>query len=457
MSHDIRDGQFRSLIDKWEMVDCLMGGTDAMRDAGELYLPKYSLESDELYNMRLRTSTLYNAYRRAIEVNTSKITSRNIQIDGGSTQLQNFLNNVDSCNTNINEFGKNLIRNAMNHGITYILVDYPRLATYRINDISTLKPYFVNILATQVLSIRSRKVKGSHELVYFKYKVETVPEYTSWDESNEEKITEVREYQKNENDEIWFRVKQLIDRDWVTVDEGVMDGLEFIPIVPVYGKRTGFMLGEPLLQDLAELNVRHWQSSSDQQWVLHFARSPILFLKGVESRDENGLPKQINVGPNSVIATDRTDADAKYVEHTGSAIEAGRKDLEELENQMNVMGLDIAVDKSGTMTATGRAINAAGADSILKSLAVQLETALTSALILVEMYYGNVTPFTVNVNKEYIPVFDSKEMTDIWEMYREGLVSAGEVLKEAKRRNLLSAHFTIPTEMKTKMYSQQSE
>jgi len=448
-----KDNDFRTASEKWDLVDSLMGGTDAMRAASIDYLPKYSLEDNELYNMRLKTSTLFNAYKKAVETNVGKITSRKIQLEGGSTQVSDFSNNVDSTGRNLNEFAKDVLRNSINHGISYILVDFPRdTQNFTLENIADIKPHFVDIKATQVMSIRSQRTRGSEELVYFKFSLSSTPEFESWDTATDETVDQIREFAKVDN-QVLFRVKEKQAENWVTVEEGTMAGIDFIPIVPVYGNRTSFMLGEPLLNDLAELNIRHWQSSSDQQWVLHFARSPILFLQGIEDRDENGNKVQINVGPNSVVATDRTDADMKYVEHGGAAIESGRQDLQDIEDQMAVMGLDISVDRTGNMTATGRAIDAASADSILKSVAVQLEDSLTAALLIVEMFYGSLTPFTVDVNKEFIPVFDQKEMGDIWEMYRQGFITAGDVLKEAKRRNLITPQFNIVKELQDQKVS----
>jgi hypothetical protein len=47
--------------------------------------------------------------------------------------------------------------------------------------------------------------------------------------------------------------------------------------------RCAFGDGEPPLLDLAYLNVKHWQSQSDQDNILHIARVPILALIGVRT------------------------------------------------------------------------------------------------------------------------------------------------------------------------------
>jgi hypothetical protein len=46
------------------------------------------------------------------------------------------------------------------------------------------------------------------------------------------------------------------------------------------------MMGISPLRDLAYLNVKHWQSQSDQDTILHVARVPILAISaGTTTRD----------------------------------------------------------------------------------------------------------------------------------------------------------------------------
>jgi hypothetical protein len=93
-----------------------------------------------------------------------------------------------------------------------------------------------------------------------------------------------------------------------------------IPLLPVYINRTDFMRASPPLAKLAELNIAHWQSSSDQRNILHVARVPILFGAGVRRRRQNAIGASEMVKFNSNPAAKLT-----YVEHTGAAIGAGER------------------------------------------------------------------------------------------------------------------------------------
>lgn len=45
--------------------------------------------------------------------------------------------------------------------------------------------------------------------------------------------------------------------------------------------------GKPPLIELAHLNVKHWQSQSDQDNILHVIRVPILVRIGIQTQYDN--------------------------------------------------------------------------------------------------------------------------------------------------------------------------
>ncbi len=61
--------------------------------------------------------------------------------------------------------------------------------------------------------------------------------------------------------------------------------------------------------DLAYINIMHWQSQSDQDNILHVARAPILFGKGIPEGTV------VKIGVDSEIICNAEGADFKFVEH----------------------------------------------------------------------------------------------------------------------------------------------
>ena len=62
----------KDMESSWDKIDSLCGGTDAMRLAGQKYLPQFPAEADDSYSYRLATSTLFNGLGRTVKNMASK-------------------------------------------------------------------------------------------------------------------------------------------------------------------------------------------------------------------------------------------------------------------------------------------------------------------------------------------------------------------------------------------------
>ena len=52
---------------RWRVIESLLGGTESMRAAGELYLPKHVEESDKGYQERLQAAVLLNMVEQTLD------------------------------------------------------------------------------------------------------------------------------------------------------------------------------------------------------------------------------------------------------------------------------------------------------------------------------------------------------------------------------------------------------
>lgn len=432
MSHFKPSQKFIHLGEKYTKVQTLVGGTDAMREAGTVYLPKEPAEADANYKARLIRAVLFPAYSRTIKSSVGKAFAKPMQVKAND-QLMPLVDNADAAGTSLETFAKELLEDAINYGITYLLTDYPVIdpnGTLADERVLGAFPYFVNIKATSVLDLRVGYVDGIAQLTYFKF-IENVTE-------GSDTIEQVKEFTL-ENGIVTYNIyrKDPKNHQEFLYDTGVLMGLDFIPITPVYGNKTANYTGEPTLYDLAELNIAHWQTFSDYRNIVHAVSCPILVLKGVhETVDENGYKQEVVISPNSAMRVP-AEGDVKWVEVSGGSITAAKDALDDLESKMAVMGLELTVPRATAETATGRILDAAESNSLLKSIATDLEWAIYSAFCFAGQYIGvDGTPTEVEINTDYT-VSLAGDMTTVMDMYREGLLSAKEVIQEAKNRQML--------------------
>src|SRR5690606_8734809 len=146
-------------------------------------------------------------------------------------------------------------------------VEHPRAegVRTRAEEIAAgLRPYAVLIKPEQVLGWRNE----GGILAQFRY-MEAVEETDG--EFGVNTVQQVRVLEPGS----WREYRADKNGTWSLHDEGTTS-LSRIPLVTFYTGRTGFMTAWPPLIELAYLNVKHWQSQSDQDNILHTIRVPIL-------------------------------------------------------------------------------------------------------------------------------------------------------------------------------------
>lgn len=352
---------------KRKLPRLLMEGTEAMRAAGTTYLPKFPAESQEGWQARRDCTTLAPGFRDAVDLACSLIFRREVEEgEGVPTDAEEWLDDIDLTGRDVTQFAKDVFQQALTDGIGYILVDYPRVApgaTLATEKAMKARPYLVHIRAEQVLGWRTMQINGKPTLIQFRYQeCVTVPDGEFGEKENEQiRVIEpgmVSVYVKNSNNE-W-----LLDAE----ASGATTMLE-VCVVPVYTGRCGVFMGHPPLLDLAWKNVEHWQSSSDQRNILHVARVPILTLIGADG--------DVVLGSKAVLILP-VGGDAKWTEHSGKAIEAGRQDLLDLKDEMQQMAGKM-LDKGSVKTATEAGVESTQAMSRIQAWALGLNAALNQA------------------------------------------------------------------------------
>ena len=143
------------------------------------------------------------------------------------------------------------------------------------------------------------------------------------------------------------------------------------------------------------MNIAHWQSQSDQRNILHFARVPILFARGLSENSK------LKISSGSATLASSPEAELKWVEHTGKAIASGQADLVHLEFQMQTMGLQFLTTGRGPQTATGEERDDRKETSRLAAMADSLKDALEKCLVWMAEYDGRVFEGEVIVHTDF--------------------------------------------------------
>jgi hypothetical protein len=430
------------MIEAAEKGRALMGGTDTMREAGKTYLPKFKAEQDADYKARLNSSWLFNGMRKTVKDMTGRVFTKPIEIVEGSDQLKEFATDINMQGQDLSAFASDVFKDAFVPGISYIMVDAPRRdgETTRAAAASLgLRPYMVHLRVEDILGFKTEQFNNVLALSMLRI-MESVTEDDPKDEFTQINVDQVRVLTREVNT-VSVRIYRKNDKDeWLVVDEYITNAEE-ITVIPFYAQRTGFFIAEPVLEDLADVNIAHWQSQSDQRNILHFARVPILFASG-RAEDE-----PLVISASQAVTSRDADAKLSWVEHSGKAIGSGRQDLMDLQYQMQALGLQLLV--ASHETATGAVLDSTKETSTLSQMADNLKDALEQALEWMAFYAGDPEQnIKVEVNKDFgIVPLTAQEVQVMQQDVALGLLSKEAYYAERKRRKFLSPDLDTDKDM----------
>jgi hypothetical protein len=432
----------KALAREWPLLAALQGGTPAMRAARETLLPKWPGEEQASYDARLATATLFPAYRRTVGVMAGKPFAKALTLgDDVPARIKQWSENIDQHGVNLHAFAADVFeQSVVGYGYGGILVDYPDTVqrdpqgqpvarpsrTVAEVEQAGLRPYWVHIRHDQILGWQASLIGGVMTLTQLRL-MESVEEPDG--PYGTATVEQVRVLEPGK----WALYRKPANGTAFELYREGTTTLRRIPFVPVYGRRQGFMLGAPPLLDLAYLNVKHWQSQSDQDTILHVARVPILCVTGMD--EAPGL----TVGAQTAM-TLPINADMKYVEHSGASITAGAESLKDLEKQMIQTGAELLVKQGGDRSATESAGDQEANKCDLQRLAETFEDALDQALQFTAEFVGLPSGGSVSLFKD----FGAATLTDataqvVVAMQQGGLISKVTAINEMKRRGVLEA------------------
>lgn len=423
------------LVARLQPIRDLMGGSRAMRQAGKRWLPKFPAETEEAYRDRLAASWLFNGLRKTVRDMTGRVFRVPVMFDGEPAEpWPTWGGNIDLSGRTLNSFARDLFEDGLQAGISWVMVEAPDrdgIVTRAQADAANVRPYLIHLRAEEVLGWRMG-LDGAAPVIAQLRIMETVTEPDPDDEFGQVAVQQVRVLDRTETG-VAVRLYRKGKNGWALFAEPRFTGLREITVAPFYAARTGFWCAEPPLEDLADVNIAHWQSQSDQRNILHMARVPILFGAGFAADDTIEISSA-----KAVIATDPA-AKLSFVEHSGAAIEAGRTDLKDLEFQMETFGLQLLVQRAQGQSATGEALDAAKETTTLAMLADGLKATLDRALGWMAEYGGLGEAPAVVVNKDFgATAYSQADLQVLLSAVTTGQISQATFLGELKRRGLLA-------------------
>lgn len=452
-------GEIATALARGKLVQDLLGGTKAMQAAAEAYIPKRKGEPDGKYQARVDGAVLLNAYKRTVAYLSGQVFSKEVGLSGpGEGDNANVGQVFESMGLDADLQGNNLtvwaghfFRDAVNRGLGLLIVDYPMVRTRRVSGVleyeaepgvwlaktaavdkaAGWRPYFVHVSLADILGYRFERINGKRVLTQLRFMERVTEKSGTWD-TDDETVDQVRVLTPGRW-ETWREIKNETGKtEWALYDGGETS----IGVVPAAWFMTGEPNGElcalPALEDLAQLNRRHWRSYAEHCELMGWVRAPGMYATGVDVDTELPWgPGQLTkiTDPNGKMAAIGVDA---------PSVEASRVDLKDLEERMALYGLQMLMpQQSGTVTATASALDATESDSTLQSWAKALADCMEQGFKFAAMWAGlgeEAAP-GVDVNTDY-HMLSGLDPQAILLAVDKGVVPKRMAFEEFKRRGL---------------------
>lgn len=401
--------------DALTLVRDIWGGTESVRKKTTVYLPQAPAEKPGNYATRLARSVFNNIFRNTITGLVGFIYRTDPQLgDDVPARIKDDWENLDNAGTHGDVLIRNITQDAMAAGHAAILVDFPDTdgldaprglyGGIRLDAEKALKirPYWLPLLKDNILSWRTTIENGAVVLTQLVLKECTfVPDGLF---GEKEQIQYRVLYRHNDHGliEVGYVLFEIAPNNTLLeIKNGLYRNQVEIPVaeIPTSG-RIGLFESDPPFRDLAYLNVAHYQMWSDYATSINKTCVPILFTAGVTMQDNQG--QQLEVGPNSGIASQDPNGKALYVTHGGESLGAVKQALDDLRNDMGALGLAaLASQKRASETATAKQIDKSATDSSLAVTARGVQDGGERALGFHARYYGLPSGGSLTINRDF--------------------------------------------------------
>lgn len=455
---DTPSSAYARMASLWTMIDDILAGADAIRAAGERYLPKYEGESREEYKRRLETAPWRSEFADALRGLASKPFGKEVALQGQvSANLKTIAEDVDGRGHNLHVFAGEVFDRGVAKGMGAILVDYPSMApgaTLADERQSGARPYWVHVRAEDILALYTTWV-GRREIVSHVRIRELHVERDGFGEkaANRVRVLELAP----ESDEaaaaikprwqLWEERKSPGAKDgktWEKIGEGPIT-LPEIPLALFFtGEREGAQFVRPPLRDLAHMQIELYQATSRKEEILTFAGAPMLSAKGLAPPADGEV--KIEVGPKRVLfappALDGGQTGWEFVQPAAANIKEIRDDVAGIVDDMRRLGMQPMTQRSGTVTATATSVEAAKAHSAVEAWAVALKDALEQAFVFTAMWLAEPATAEVFVDTDFsVATLESAPLDALAKARAAKDISRKTYVDELRRRDVLGPQF----------------
>lgn len=432
----------------WLLIKTLQEGQRALVLAGEMFLPKLTGQSEKEYTAYIKRGNLFNATARTMTGLVGAIIRKKATVKVPSTI---DLEDLTISSQTIDEVIRVITENIMSNGFYGVLVDMPP----KEQGMDRVSPYMAPYSALDILNWRTQKIGSDEKLVMVTLleseQVVSPADPFSFEEKQIIRVCFIdpvdgnykqEKYRKDErkgSKEQWVKEEETI----IPVKQGIP--LKEIPFVFISANGCYPVPSKPPMLDLANLNIKHWQLSTDYYHGLHFCAMPTPWAAGFKTG------QNLYIGATKAWISDEVNAKCGYLEFTGQGIAAIEKGLDKIERQMAVAGARLLEEqKVGVEAAETVRMRSSGDVATMSSIVGAVEEGTKKALTFMsEWSAADSGKVEVTMNRQFVSQqLSPQQITALLQSVQAGQISQDTFLYNLQVGEVLPPDRTIEDEKK---------
>jgi hypothetical protein len=429
--------EYDACASAWLRARDVVAGEDAVKAAGERYLPKLDSQTSDEYQAYKARASFFNATARTADGFVGLIFRREPtvklpeRVSGVAGALRVFAEDVDLMGTSLYTFSKNVVTEVITVGRAGTLIDWESESTGQ----GEQRAFVVRYAAEQILNWRVERLNGRSvvALVVLLENVESRKQKAENHDSFEPDIVEqirvlklvqtstsprpndsldpsrsalggplplansFRHFpsggspQSGEGDaahyvvELWRRVEKAGKRsrrdkvEWELVETRTPLRLgKPLPLIPFvfHGPRHSLPLCDKLpLADIISINLDHYRLSADYKHGLHFTALPTAWVSGFDKGSE------LRIGSSTAWVSESLGATAGFLEFTGQGLTTFERAMDRDERLMAMLGSRMLQDQKRVgESADAIELRQSGESSTLMTLALSVSDSVSQVL-----------------------------------------------------------------------------
>src|SRR5712664_3299042 len=380
-------------LSDWLRARDVLAGEDAVKSAGEKYLPRLDSQSDEEFLAYRKRASFFNATARSAEGFVGLIFRRPPFVkvpesnSGVGRALAGFVNDADMLGSTLAGYAKSVVSEVVGIGRAGSLVDWEGdiekrayVSLYSAEQILNWRVERVNGRNLATLIVLSESVASQNGNDVFDLQLQPQIRVLKLVTGTGADVSGKREFHYEV--EIW-RPKE-IKRKTAKVEWELFETrtplrlgrpLPLIPFVFHGPRHSRPDLDRPPLRDIIAVNLDHYRLNADYKHGVHFTALPTAWVSGFDKS------ASLRIGSSAAWVSETPGATAGFLEFTGQGLTSFERAMDRDERLMAVLGSRLLENQKRVgETAQAIELRQSGENSILANVATSVSESLTQVM-----------------------------------------------------------------------------